>query len=62
MKENVEWLGTMLRRRYENSLVKPANWRLINELANLDEQAEAKAAQEAEVAKAANEAKKPDRP
>ena len=60
MKEYVEWLGPLLRRRYESSLVKPANWRLIDELANLDEQAEEEAAKA--IKEVNKEAKKPQHP
>lgn len=43
----VGWLGPSLRRFYRESLMLPANWRMIMMLSSLDEQAERKAEEDA---------------
>ena len=40
MNNFVQWLGPSLRQLYKSSLYRPANWRMITMLSNLDEQAE----------------------
>ena len=40
MNNFVQWLGPSLRQLYKSSLYRPANWRMITMLSDLDEQAE----------------------
>lgn len=51
MNNFVDWLGPSLRKFYRKSLLRPANWRMIVMLSNLDEDAERKAENDALKAK-----------